>query len=119
LVDQESVGSKRLTVNHFTLKPGKSTGAGSHPEPYDELYYVLHGHARLRLGDPPETFDIEPGTVAFIPAGTSHALDNTGTEDLEILTVMPEQLVQGANPLYDARLQAWGTSFRLISDDTA
>lgn len=115
LVDQESVGSKHLVVNHFSLKPGKQTEPGSHPEPYDELYFVLHGCAVLRLGDPPEVFEIQPATVAFIPAGTVHALDNVGTEDLEILTVMPHQLVEGANSLYDARLRAWGTSFRLLS----
>ena len=113
LVDRESVGSDYLVANHFTLKAGQSTDAGSHPDPYDELYYVLSGCALLRLGDPPEVFEIEPGTVAFIAAGTMHALDNVGTQDLEILTVMPHQLVKGSNPLYDARLDAWGTSFKL------
>jgi len=118
LVDQESVGSEYLVVNHFTLKPGKQTEPGSHPEPYDELYFVLHGRAVLRLGDPPEVFEIQPGIVAFIPAGTVHALDNVGTEALEILTVMPHQLIEGANSLYDARLQAWGTSFRLLNQES-
>ena len=50
--------------------------------------------------------------MAFIPNGTNHSLENTGIEDLELLTVMPAQLVEGGNPLYDARLRAWGTSFR-------
>jgi mannose-6-phosphate isomerase-like protein (cupin superfamily) len=117
LVDKESVGSQQLVVNHFTLKPGKSTGAaGSHPLPYDELYYVLRGRAVLRLGDPPEVFELEPDTVAFIPASTLHTLENHSSEDFEILTVMPEQLVEGANPLYDARKRLWGTSFRLMRD---
>lgn len=116
LVDNQSVGSKRMVINHFTLKVGKATPAGSHPEPYDELYYVLRGRARLTLGDPPETFDLEPGAVAFIPAGTQHALDNIGSEDLELLTAMPAQMVEGANPLYDARLREWGTSFRLVEE---
>jgi mannose-6-phosphate isomerase-like protein (cupin superfamily) len=116
LVDKESVGSRYLVVNHFTLKPGKATEAGSHPDPYDELYFVLRGRALLRLGDPPEVFELERDTVAFIPAGTIHALENTGTQDLEILTVMPQQLAEGANPLYDARLREWGTSFRLLND---
>ena len=111
LIDKESVGSRYLVVNHFTLKSGQATECGIHPDPYDELYYVLHGHALLRLGDPPEVFELEPGTVAFIPAGTRHALENVGTQDLKILTIMPHQLVEGANPLYDARLRAWGTSF--------
>ena len=70
LIDRESVGSEYMVVNHFTLKPGKSTPSGSHPPPYDELYYVLRGRAELRLGDPPEVHDLEPDSVAFIPAGT-------------------------------------------------
>jgi mannose-6-phosphate isomerase-like protein (cupin superfamily) len=117
LVDKESVGSKYLVVNHFVLKPGKQTPRGSHPEPYDELYYVLRGHAILRLGEPSETFGLEQDTVAFIPAGTMHTLDNIGDQDLELLTVMPHQLVEGANPLYDARIKAWGTSFRLANEE--
>jgi len=82
LVDRESAGSEHLVVNFFALKPDKAPPAGSHRAPYDELYYVLSGRARLRLGDPPEFFDIVLGTVAFIPGGTIHALENTGTGDL-------------------------------------
>ena len=114
LVDRKSVGSTRMVANHFTLKPGKQTESGSHPAPYDELYYVLRGTAVLYLGDPPEATEIGPDSVVFIPSGTNHALDNTGTEDLELLTVMPAELKEGGNPLYDARIRAWGTSFRTI-----
>jgi mannose-6-phosphate isomerase-like protein (cupin superfamily) len=103
-------------VNHFILKPGKQS-QGSHPDPYDELYYVLQGRGILRLGDPPESFELERDTVAFIPAGTMHALNNVGDQDLELLTVMPHQLVEGANPTYDARIKAWGTSFRLADQE--
>ena len=112
LVDRESVGSSTMVANHFTLKPGKSTDAGSHPAPYDELYYVLRGTGVIYLGDPAEATQIGPDSVAFIPNGTNHSLTKTGTEDLELLTVMPAQLVEGGNPLYDARIRAWGTSFR-------
>ena len=112
LVDRESVGSETMVANHFTLKPGKTTDAGSHPAPYDELYYVLRGTGIVHLGDPPEATEIRPDSVAFIPNGTTHSLKNTGSEDLELLTVMPAQMVEGGNPLYDARLKAWSTSFK-------
>ena len=113
LIDEESVGSTSLVVNHFALKPGKETESGHHPDPYDEVYYVLRGCGLLRLGDPPELFSLEPDTVAFIPRGTAHSLKNTGTQDLELITIMPHQLVEGANPLYNERRRTWGTSFRL------
>ena len=115
LIDEESVGSTSLVVNHFALKPGKETESGHHPDPYDEVYYVLRGRGLLRLHDPPEIFELEPDTVAFIPSGTAHSLENTGTKDLELVTIMPHQLVEGANPLYDERRRTWGTSFKLVN----
>jgi hypothetical protein len=35
--------------------------------------------------------------VAFIPGGTAHGVDNSGDEDLELLTVMPGPLRPGVN----------------------
>lgn len=113
LVDRESVGSERLTVNLFTLRAGGHTELGSHPSPFDEFYYVLSGTGRLQLGSPAGVFALEPGTVAFIPKGTDHAVECDGGTDLELITVMPEQPVPGANPIYDERLREWGTSFRM------
>lgn len=117
LIDKEGMGSDSLVVNHFTLKPGQRTGdAFSHPEPFDEVYYVLTGTGVASLGDPPQEFDLSPGVVVFIPGGTPHRVVNTGEEDLEILTVMPGPLPEGINPVYDARRQAWGTTYRLASE---
>ena len=114
LIDRHSVGSNQLVVNHFTLKPGVRMAGGSHPDPYDEFYYVLRGRGRIHLGEPVQTFEVEPDSVVFIPAGTYHSLENTGTADMEIITAMPEQPEEGANLTYDARLRAWGTSFKLV-----
>jgi mannose-6-phosphate isomerase-like protein (cupin superfamily) len=116
LVDKQSVGSERLVVNHFTLRPGKSTPSGSHPAPYDELYYVLSGQGVLHLGDKPEVYHVTAGWVALIPGGTLHSLHNSGEQDLELLTVMPLPLVPGVNATYDARLAAWGASFRMVEE---
>ena len=103
-------------VNRLTLRPGKSTPSGSHPAPYDELYCVLSGNGLLHLGDKPEVYDVSPGWVSFIPGGTLHSLHNTGDQDLELLTVMTLPLVPGINSVYDARLTAWGASFRIADE---
>ncbi len=116
LVDKHSVGSERLVINHFTLLPGKSTPPGSHRPPFDEAYYVLSGSGELRLGDKPDVYYVTPGWVAFIPGGMLHALHNTGDQDLEILTIMPLPPEPGVNSNYDARLAAWGTSFRMVDE---
>ena len=120
LIDKGGVGSNSLVMNHFTLKPGRSTGdAGSHPEPFEEVYYVLSGAGVVYLGDPAEEFNLEPGIVVFIPAGTDHRVVNTGGEDLELLTIMPAELgalPEGANPVYDGRRRAWGKTFKLAAE---
>jgi mannose-6-phosphate isomerase-like protein (cupin superfamily) len=113
LIDRESVGSQRIVLNYFALRPGHSTAAGSHPAPFDEIYYVLRGAGTLFLHDDHQPFDLSPDTVAFIPAGTLHYLHNTGAADLELITVMPGPLAKGANSLYDERQERWGTSFKL------
>lgn len=114
LVDPDGVGSERLVVNHFTLRAGQAT-SGTHPAPYDEVYYVLRGRAQLQLGEPPETFELEPHMVAFIPGGSYHALHNLTDEDVELLTIMPGPMREGINSIYDGRRRAWGTAFRLKS----
>lgn len=112
------MGAQALVVNLFTLRPGKTTGpGGSHPAPYDEVYYVLRGHGLLHLGDPAETTEVGPDSVAFIPGGTIHWVDNTGDENLDLITIMPGPLREGVNSVYDGRRQAWGTGFRLGSED--
>lgn len=116
LIDEHNSGSDRVQVNHFTLKPGKVSGPGAHPEPYNEIYYVLRGKALLRLGDPPEVYEVRPGHIAFMPANLAHGLENIGDEDLEILTIWPGPIAEGANELYDMRRAAWGKTFKLIGE---
>ena len=116
LIDPSGVGSTDLAVNHFLLKPGQHTNPGAHPKPYDEIYYVLRGQGRVSLGHPPEDTDLTPDMVVFIPGGTRHALLNTGADDLEIITMMPHPMRPGINSVYDERLRAWGTGFRLVDE---
>ena len=35
LIDRDNVGSEKLVMNYFALKPGKKTDQGSHPAPFD------------------------------------------------------------------------------------
>lgn len=116
LVDGESVGSKNLVVNHFTLRRGQQTYAGRHPAPYEEVYYILRGKGTLILGGAKgRRYKLGPDTIAYIPAGASHQLKNTGKRDLEMITFMPFHPAPGVNTLYDERKRKWGTSFKLAS----
>ena len=117
LIEPDGVGSQRLMVHRSTVKAGQKLGGGSHPAGYDECYYILSGRARVALGGDPTTgegstvSEIGPDTTVFIPGGTFHALNNVYAEDLIFLTLWP-RIAPGANDVYDARIAAWGTSFR-------
>lgn len=113
LVDKEGVGANSFVINHFTLKPGKATKLGSHPGPFEEAYYFLSGSGRVQLGDPPKEYAVGPDSVVFIPGDMPHAVENLGTDDMHLLTIMTAPIPEGINPVYDGRLKAWGTSFKL------
>jgi len=116
LIESEGVGSSRLMVVHATLKPGTSPGEGAaHPAPYDEAYYILRGQGRMEFGDEDEPYDVGPDAAIFIPAGVVHKITNTGTQDLEFLTLWPLiPAEEGINGVYDERKRLWGTNFRRV-----
>jgi mannose-6-phosphate isomerase-like protein (cupin superfamily) len=121
LIESEGVGSDRLMVVHATLKPGKAPGgdAAAHPPPYDEAYYILRGCGRMEFGEGDESYEVGADTAIFIPAGTPHKITNTGTKDLEFLTIWPlTPAEEGVNGVYDERKRAWGRSFRRADPST-
>ena len=111
LMDNIVAGGKSIHINEGTLKPGCSTPGGVHTA--TEIYYVVKGEAVLYLGE--EKTDIKAGSLAYIPAGVFHALDNKSqTEDFVLLTLWEEA---EQNELYHARIKAWGKSFKTIDED--
>lgn len=115
LIDGEGVGSQNIMLNVFTLMPGQKTSPGSHPIPYEEVYYVLRGKGIVKLGGVTgEQYALCEDTVVYIAGGEEHELENTGEEPLELVTVMPFHPTPGVNPLYDGRMRDWGTSFLMV-----
>ena len=112
LIDVFNCGSDKLQVNHGTVMAGQSLPSAVH-DGHDELYIVIKGSADLKMGD--EHYDLEAGSVVFIPGGTFHALSNKSqTEDFELITVWPGQPADGINEMYDMRKEAWGTTYREV-----
>ncbi|MDO4586758.1 MAG: cupin domain-containing protein [Planctomycetia bacterium] len=100
-----------IQMNHGTVKAGCALGGATHEE--DEIYYILAGHGKLKLGE--EIIDVDPNQVIFIPAGCFHALDNSGSdEDLTILTFWKDYRF---NDAYEERIKQWGKSFKTIDED--
>lgn len=117
VITTDSCGSEALYVNRFVLKAGRSLPGHVHPDS-DELYFLLHGRGIVTLrGDTVPGGEIrqelEPEMAAFIPRGTFHRLENPNDEDIVMLTIWPRFPDPGSNPIWDGRIAAWGSSFRL------
>ena len=111
LLDDSVAGTQAIHINEGTLKGGCQTGGGTHAA--DEIYYVLKGEAVLHLDD--ETFEIKPGSLVFIPAGTFHALDNKSErEDFVLLTFWQRA---SDNEVWQMRKKAWGKTFKTINEE--
>lgn len=66
----------------YELKAGSADPQNPHSE--DEVYYVVSGHAMIRVGT--ETQEIRPGSIIFIRAGVDHKFNNIN-EDLQLLVL--------------------------------
>ena len=65
-----------------TTAPGDGPAPHIHHES-DELFYVLEGQMRFRVGE--RTVEAPAGTFQFVPRGTVHAARNVGSEPARLL----------------------------------
>lgn len=79
--------------HEFLRVPGLSAGlyvlaAGAidpqQPHRQDEVYHVVSGRARIRVGD--EDREVRPGSVVYVPAGVEHRFHEI-TEELTLLVI--------------------------------
>jgi len=60
-----------------------------HRDPYAHLFYILEGEGRVFAGSEERT--VRPGSVIRIPGGESHGYENTGAEEMILLSLnLPE-----------------------------
>lgn len=71
-----------MSAGVYRLAAGEADPQSPHAE--DEMYVVLAGRGRLRGGD--DEAPVEPGSVAFVPAGEVHRFVDI-TEDLAVLVL--------------------------------
>jgi mannose-6-phosphate isomerase-like protein (cupin superfamily) len=64
------------------LPAGASTAHHYHPKT-EEIYYILSGEARMRIGQ--EIAAVRPGDAIAIPPGLPHQITNTGRGPLVFL----------------------------------
>lgn len=56
-----------------------------HTHTYEEVIYILSGEGIIHVGD--DSREMKPGTCVYLSPGTSHCLENPGTEPLILLGV--------------------------------
>jgi mannose-6-phosphate isomerase-like protein (cupin superfamily) len=84
LMDRTTSGIERCSLAEEVLPVGAAVGKHHHMET-EEVYYILHGAGRMRVGA--EEREVCAGDAVFIPRGETHTLANTGTEPMTILLV--------------------------------
>lgn len=93
VVQQKGSGRSYLPfLNEPTLRTGVyalPAGGTDEQQPHDkdEVYYVVSGRAAITIGD--EAFEVEPGSVIFVAAHTTHRFHDI-TEDLQLLVFFSE-----------------------------
>lgn len=75
---------KELGVVPVCMGPGVENAGHSHTL-VEEVLIVHKGVGKIQIEN--RTFDLGPGSVAVVPAGRFHAVCNTGSEDLEGVTI--------------------------------
>src|SRR5437764_13370174 len=68
--------SPNFHLRYFAVQPGGHTSLDQHA--HDHGVYVLHGRARLRLGD--EEHELYAGDVVYIPGNEVHHFFTLGEE---------------------------------------
>ena len=75
-------GCRNLTQFDGAISPGRSP---DHTHTYEEVIYILEGEGIVHAGG--EGYRIEASSCIYLPPGTPHCLENTGTGPLRLLGV--------------------------------
>lgn len=85
LPQEEMMGHGRLFAR-IVLPAGSSIGRHTH-EGDTEPYYILRGNGIFTDADGSRV-PVGPGDICTIACGESHAIENTGEEDLEMIALV-------------------------------
>lgn len=85
LVTRQTVGGNRSSLGYSVFRPRSTTAPVSHQ--VEEVAFVVQGRGELRLPDGVVTY--REGDALFIPAGTWHAVANTGEDDVIMVFAFP------------------------------
>jgi quercetin dioxygenase-like cupin family protein len=82
-------GHADMAVVAERLAPGDAIPLHRHT--IDEVVIYLAGAAQVRVDD--EIYEVEPGDIVFIPAGTPHGMRSLGQQVVEFRAVFPSAVL--------------------------
>jgi quercetin dioxygenase-like cupin family protein len=85
VLTDKSLSGNRSSLGYSVFAPGCVTAMVSHET--EEVAYVLSGSGELRLEA--DTVPFAAGQGLFVPAGTWHAVANTGADDVIMVFGFP------------------------------
>lgn len=85
VLTDKSLGANSSSLGYSVFTPGTVTAMVCHET--EEVAYVLTGSGELRLQD--DAVPFVHGQGLFVPAGTWHAVANTGAEDVTMVFGFP------------------------------
>jgi quercetin dioxygenase-like cupin family protein len=85
VLDSQTLTGNRSSLGYSVFKPGCVTAMVRHET--EEVAFVLAGRGELRLDD--ESVSFSAGHGVFVPAGTWHAVANTGDDDVVMVFGFP------------------------------
>ena len=101
-----SVKLDELGFVPICMEPGAENPGHSHTL-VEEILIVQAGTGKIQIEN--DTFDLCPGSVAIVPAGRFHAVCNTGSENLEGVTIFNSN-VDRKKVLLKSRQEHFGKS---------
>ena len=80
-----SFGDETVSIARARVEPGVTTKA-HHLEGIQEIYLILKGNGKVRIGGL-EPANVAEGDTVIIPAGTSQKITNEGKTDLVLYCI--------------------------------
>lgn len=79
---RQSLGAERIGLAHYRMNGGRRVGFGHRHRESEEMYVVLSGSGRFRVGD--DILDVTTRDVVYVPPDTMREWE-AGPEGLELL----------------------------------
>lgn len=83
---EEAIPAKHFLLRLADLLPGQvHPGVKEIRDKAEHAFYILTGEETISIDD--EDYELRPDTVVYVPAGSTHILENTGEEILRWIVI--------------------------------